>query len=330
MITRAIALFSVLAALGCSSQQTPPPEDPASCNDLQTAAAPHGGGIDAKTGTMQQAFLANTKEPLLIGGVPADPKDWPASVYARSGGSACSATVVGERTVKIAAHCISNGGTITFSAGSNAYSAVCTHHPSYRGNSTADWALCVTNRTVTGIPFENLGVNEKLEIGGTLRLTGYGCIRPGGGGGNDGVFRIGNATIRGLPSGMNYDTTTRGGGALCYGDSGGAAYFERADGTRVIVGTNSRGNIATESYLSSVNTAAFRDWATAWGVAKGNVRLCGMHTDAVGCRDGGAPPINRKFVVGAKAACVEGVVKPGFEAKKLEIKESVRKALEGY
>lgn len=230
--------------------------------------------------------------PTLIGGVPANPADWPASVYARMGGAACSATVVGERVLLIASHCVSNGGTARFQVGANAYSAVCSHAPGYPSNSTYDWTLCLVDRPVTGAPYEWLAEDgSDLAVGQGLRLTGYGCVRSGGGGGNDGVFRIGKAPIISLPStgGTNADIVSRGTSALCYGDSGGAAYHEDADGSRYIVGVNSRGNISTTSYLSAVYHSRFRTFMQTWSTAKG-VKICGFHVDAVGCRVQGSEP----------------------------------------
>lgn len=209
----AAALCALAIVAGCNSPapKQPPDIEPSSCDELHEGAlvpVKPARGLSARLNTVRQAILqvSASGEPALIGGVPAEPKDWPASVYASAGGSRCSATVIGERSVIIAAHCVGNGGSITFTAGSNAYQAKCSHHPSYRQNSTADWALCFTTRPVTGVPFENLGVSAKLAVGEELRLTGYGCIRPGGGGGNDGIFRIGKSAIRSLPSGSNYDT----------------------------------------------------------------------------------------------------------------------------
>lgn len=226
--------------------------------------------------------------PMLIGGVPAKPEEWPASVYARMGNSACSATVVGERTLLIASHCVSNGGTASFSVGGNAYRSVCTHAPGYggwRGNSTYDWSLCLVDRKVTGIAFEALATtSEGVAVGVQLRLTGYGCIRSGGGGGNDGVFRIGTAPVTSLPSGSNADIVTRGQVALCYGDSGGAVYLEKEDGSRVIVGVNSRGNISTTSYLPAVYHSQFKTFLASWASSKAQ-KICGVHADALGCRD---------------------------------------------
>lgn len=241
---------------------------------------------------MSSSIAAAQMGPTLIGGQPAKPEEWPASVYARMGNSACSATVVGERVLLIASHCVSNGGTASFTVGGNAYRATCTHTPGYggfRGNSTYDWSLCLVDRKVTGIPYERLATDSSgVAAGVTLRLTGYGCIRQGGGGGNDGVFRIGTAPVVSLPSGSNADIVTRGQAALCYGDSGGAAYLEKSDGTRVIVGVNSRGNISTTSYLPAVYHSQFRNFITSWTGRNGQ-KICGVHGDAQGCRDASDP-----------------------------------------
>jgi hypothetical protein len=226
--------------------------------------------------------------PVLIGGTPAPAADWPASVYARMGNAACSATVIGERTLLIASHCVSNGGTATFSVLSNQYRATCSHTPGYPSNSTYDWSLCLVDRPVTGIEYERLATSgDNLSTGTVLRLTGYGCIRSGGGGGNDGVFRIGTAPIVDLPSGSDADIVTRGQAALCYGDSGGAVYLEK-DGVREIVGVNSRGNISTTSYLPAVYHSQFKAKIASWKVQSGQ-KICGIDTDAVRCR-GGVPP----------------------------------------
>lgn len=231
------------------------------------------------------AAPAYAQQPSLIGGTPAPAADWPASVYASMGNASCSATVIGERVLLIASHCVGNGGTARFTVLSNQYSAVCSHTAGYPNNSTYDWALCLIDRKVEGVPYENLATDgDGLSVGTVLRLTGYGCIRRGGGGGNDGVFRIGTAPVIDLPSGSDADITTRGSAALCYGDSGGAAYLEKSDGTRVIVAVNSRGNISTTSYLPDVRHPQFKAKIASWKVSSGQ-KICGIDADAVGCRD---------------------------------------------
>lgn len=271
----------------------------------------------------------------LINGEVAPFSDWPASKYIRSGNSACSATLVGPQALITAAHCVRNGGSVTFSNGSSGYTGRCTHHSEYDYvawhyvremllsgqaqkaefgelvNATADWAMCKLDREV---PLGEVPMYETLlrdpsvvKVGMKVRLTGYGCTKPGGGGGNDGPFRIGFATVTDVPSGKDNDTVTAGGGALCFGDSGGGAYVELAPGVRVYFGTNSRGDIKKYSYLSSVFTATaqkfFADWAT-----KNGVKVCGYSTDTKNCR-GLLPPVPPKeFTVVGKTVAVKVVV----------------------
>lgn len=233
-------------------------------------------------------------EPTLIGGRPADPKDFPASVYASMSGSRCTATVVGPRVLFIAAHCVSNGGTASFSVGPNQYRSTCTHSSDYQGNSTADYALCAVERDVTGIEYENVATDAStVRVGDEVLLTGYGCVRDGGGGGNDGVYRIGEAKVRRTPSGSNNDIVTAGGAALCFGDSGGPAfkYLDTAKTKRALISINSRGTIRLggESYLSAVYSTQGKRFIAAWK-ARNPLKICGVDADAPNCRGGVTPP----------------------------------------
>lgn len=278
-----------------------------------------------------KSVMFMVQSPMLIGGRAADPSEWPASVYAKVGGGACSATLVGDRVLFIASHCIDDGQSVSFTAHANAYKARCAHHPEYKKNDTADWALCLVDRPVTGVPFEVFGPDVQLAVDSTLLLSGYGCIKPGGGGGNDGIFRIGNATVKGLPYGKTYDIVTKGGSALCFGDSGGAV-FSVTDKARYIVGVNSRGDIATMSYLPAISAQSFLTWANAWAKASNNVRICGIHSDALGCRlsENPAPLVDGKFEVYGKAACVRGSVAPNYLDRKEEIVETLKRNLDQF
>ncbi len=223
--------------------------------------------------------------PTLIGGREADPKEWPASVYASMGNAACTATVVGPEVLLIAAHCVDHGGIAKFAIGPNQYSSKCSRSPLYRQGTDHDLALCKIENPVKGIPFENLNQDpDLLKVGNEILLTGYGCIRQGGGGGNDGIYRIGEATITRLPN--PYDLTARGKAALCFGDSGGPAfvYLDAEKTKRVQISVNSKGDIRTTSYLTSVSTKASVDFLTSWSDAN-QVRICGVHSDVDGCRD---------------------------------------------
>ena len=318
-----VALLFLLP--GC---KTPPPSPPGpqcaaipDCEQKQQTV--HGLGASL---TVQKMMLS----PMLIGGKAVDGAEWPASVYTHAGSSSCSATLVGERVLFMAAHCMSNGGGVTFSAHANAYKATCFHHPEYKKNETADWALCLVDRPVTGILFEVLGVNVLVPLNSDLTLSGYGCLKPGGGGGNDGIFRIGIAKVKGLPAGKTYDIVTKGGAALCFGDSGGAAYSV-VDKARYVVAINSRGDISTMSYLSGVNSETFFEWAKVWSLSYNNVRLCGIHPDAVSCRNGSpAPQTDGKFEVVSKVGCVRGILSPNFLDKKVDIVQALAKSLEQF
>jgi hypothetical protein len=180
-----------------------------------------------------------------------------------------------------------------------------------------DLALCKINKKVEGIPFESVNTDPSLlAVNKEILLTGYGCVRQGGGGGNDGVYRIGEAKIIALPD--PYDLTARGKAALCFGDSGGPAfiYLDELKSKRVQISVNSKGDIRTTSYLTVTSSEASIDFMKKWA-SENKVEICGVTENAKGCR--GAedkpddPPVPPK-----PAACMEAY-------KKLEscIKEDV-------
>lgn len=231
------------------------------------------------------------QERTLINGREANPADFPASVLASMSGSACTGTVVGERVLFIAAHCVEGSLKATFSVGPNKYSTKCEITSRYARGVDHDLALCLTDKPVTGIPFESLNLDPSiLNIGDELLLTGYGCTKAGGSGGNDGTYRIGESKITSLPKGSTFDMTTSGGGALCYGDSGGPAfkYLDQSKTSRIVVSANSKGDIATTSYLTSTSTPESIEFITQWA-SKNQVKICGVDKTATGCRAGAAP-----------------------------------------
>lgn len=272
---------------------------------------------DERSYTVGQVMRGEAPE--LIGGVIADPAEFPASVWVGN----CTAVVAGEKVLLTAAHCTSNGGTKSFSVGTTKYSAKCTHHPSYRGNSTADWAICLVDKKVEGIPYEQVASEKEYELESEILLSGYGCRIWGGG--IDGKYRIGKAPVIRMPLGSNYDTVTRGKSALCSGDSGGPAWVV-SEGGRKLIGVNSRSNTTTTSYLSThwVETAQsfYKSWAE-----KNQVKICGIDQDALGCRDS-VPPIPNSFEVDGRVAKASVVLKAGFEELLEKLKLEITKLLE--
>lgn len=314
-----ILLFSLLLQ-ACSSVTT-------NCHSPDNEVGYQGNGRPAKRTVQHMIHQVDT----LVEGTAADPEKWPASVYARMEGAACSATLIGERVLLIASHCVSNEGKLSFTARANNYTARCTHHPDYdKDNFSADWTLCLVDRPVTGVLFESLVEDLKLKIGDAITLSGYGCIRPGGGGGNDGIFRVGTAIVEGLPYKTNYDIVVHGGAALCFGDSGGSAYVVKGD-KRFVFGVNSRGDIHTTSFLSSVSEKRFKEWARDWALKSNNVKICGLSEEAFYCRNENLNPLTvseNTFEVNSKAACVRGFVNPDFYNRKTDIIQRVQLTLD--
>ena len=185
--------------------------------------------------------------PTLINGKPVDRADWLEVV--RIGNQSCSATLVGMNCALTAAHCgrdgergpleIFNGPTVTYTV---------RQMPQYQGGSNYDLSVLVLDSDVS-VPFATVGLDHQFINGQDVDIAGYGCTRPGGGGGNDGILRWGESKVVGM-TGTDVVTQWRSGGAaLCFGDSGGPMFADGSNtGERIIIGINSKGNIRDTNY----------------------------------------------------------------------------------
>ncbi len=230
----------------------------------------------------------------LIGGFEADIRDFPASISAQfplqNGYGSCTATIVGPQVLLIASHCVRDNPSGSFTVGANKYKIACNMSDLYSQGTDHDIALCKIDHPVTGVVFENLNLDSSLvKVGDVLQLTGYGCINSNrngsGSGGNDGIYRVGEAMVKSLPSSFSYDYETLGASALCQGDSGGPSfkYLDAAKKFRVVVSANSKGNIVDTSYLASTSSEASVAFIKSWAKAKA-VYICGVHQEASNCR----------------------------------------------
>lgn len=224
--------------------------------------------------------------PLLIKGTPVEDDEnlfWPV-VRIITGNSGCSATVIGKRVLVTAAHCARTGSTSRFKISygphkGEEFTAKITRSELYP-NSDHDIALGYLNKEFPAIPASI--DRTRLEVGDVITLAGYGCVRPGGGGGNDGVLRQGDSTVIGR---NKWDTVTRepGGAALCYGDSGGPLFKDKK-----LSGINSKGNIKTTSYLARLDIEQTKEFFEEWS-DKHDANICGFNEQAEIC-GGQTPP----------------------------------------
>lgn len=233
----------------------------------------------------------------LIGGREVRPGEYPEVIRIRSGRSACSAALVGPRVVLTAAHCTKPDGEVVplsenllyeFQVGQLVYKARCKIAPDYRRQTgDQDMALCKTDREVS-VKYASLS-KEGPKLREIVTLIGYGCTQEGGGGGNDGILRVGEAPVIKESDLEWYSFHTKGDSALCFGDSGGPSFKLVRDPKaehHYIYGVNSRGDIKELSLLTAVYHPKSLKFARDFERSQG-VEICGLSLD---CDGGGEEP----------------------------------------
>jgi len=165
------------------------------------------------------------------------------------------------------------------------FQAKCEQTPEYRDQTEdLDFALCHTDKPID-VAYASIA-KEGPKIGDEVTLSGYGCIKQGGGGGNDGILRIGLAKVSQLPTEDNW-FYTQDTAALCFGDSGGPAFKmikSPKQEMHYVMGVNSQGNIKDLSLLTALwidkSQKFFKSFA-----AEHKVDICGVTKDCKGPSD---------------------------------------------
>lgn len=273
--------------------------------------------LSASAGYAQQQQLmipippSNDFQPEILNGKAAVAKEWRATLQFESNGGLCTSTIVGDKVILTAAHCVSNQAQATVLFNNKVTSITCTHHPQYKGNScltaatvaqiagcTADVALCAADTAFPAeldsgekVKFETVNANASaVKKDDKVILLGFGCTQAGGS--VSPILRIGTAAVSAVPvpgassvpnNTMQEYLTVQGGSAVCQGDSGGSAFNSESMTNRKIVGVNSRGNISTVSFLTSVSDTNIQDFLKAWSTQR-NVEICGVTAGAKNCR----------------------------------------------
>jgi len=211
----------------------------------------------------------------LINGRPALSGEFPEVVYISAGMSRCSASIIGPQTILTAAHCVKTGQTIHQVMNQIVFTAKCQQSPEYK-LSGHDMALCKTDRVMKPGKFAVVA-SHGPKLGDKVELSGYGCLGSNGGG-NDGILRVGEATVNILPVNTHWfetnDLT-----AACFGDSGGPSYLAMKDpmkDTHYVIGLNSQGDIKKRSLMTNLWLGTSQKFLKDFSVSQG-VKICGVN-----------------------------------------------------
>jgi len=258
-----VFILALFVATSCNAKKYPAP------GDLLTGFPPDSGPAKYPTG-------GGTVSPTLIGGQPVDPADpfVQGILKIKTDQSGCTASLIGPRVMITAAHCGKSGTSSVFQVQGNSYSTENERSPIYPSKDH-DIMLGLVDKPVEGIRYHSVA-SVPAKVGDPVYLYGYGCINPGGGGGNDGILRHGESEINSF---SNFDFVAKkpDGAALCFGDSGGPGFVE-VDGKKWQIGINSKGNISDTSYLADLSKheslTFIKDFAD-----KHSVEVCGINKD---------------------------------------------------
>lgn len=192
-----------------------------------------------------------TLEPFITDGQ-ADPGH-PSVGELNSGGAGCTATLIGQRTVLTAAHCVpANSATFTL-GGQTLHSAQVIAHPSYGGGNSGDVAVVILQQPVQGVSPSPIAVGGP-QVGQSIVLVGFG--KTGENANDYGTKRMGANTVSQVgPTTFSF----QGASNVCNGDSGGPT-FVNVGTQQVVYGVHSTKSGFCGSGGTDMRVDAYKDW----------------------------------------------------------------------
>jgi Trypsin/Bacterial Ig domain len=174
---------------------------------------------------------AEPDDPQIVGGIAAGSCQWPSTVMLDDGGILCTGTLVHPRIVLYAAHCGVDFDQVVFGEGDVGYTASvseCRRRSNVPDITPLDYAYCELSRPIEGVPIAPILYGCEAEI-----LTPDREVVIVGFGENAdevaGIKRWATTTYEGTDDGM---VVVGGDGVSAwFGDSGGPAFVELADGS---------------------------------------------------------------------------------------------------
>jgi len=234
-------------------------------------------------------LLASTSraDSRIINGVPVPPGHFSEVIQVDVNHAICTATVVGPRVVLTAAHCGRDGETAKFKVNGKQYEGEFFRHPGFP-DKDIDIGLIVSRFDITGVSPAH--VFAQVDVGQEVFLLGYGCSLAGGGG-QDGLMRMGASTVTGY-SENDFVSKRPDGGAFCFGDSGGPTFIKESGKYRV-VGVASKGNLLDTNYSANLTQSFQFLFSTAEAE---DVKICGLNSECDEVGVSGAPEFKEKVI----------------------------------
>ena len=240
----------------------------------------------AGCGPLEADDLAQTADPIVNGqldyGHPAVGR-----VATPLGGGHCTGTLIGQRTVLTAGHCVENRSSASFIVGGRRYKGSAAANPRYfqRPWYDGDVGVIRLHQAVAGIAPRKL-CSAPPALGNSITIVGFGFT--GTQAYDYGTKRWGQNTVaRVTPANLEIQSGISGARAqVCYGDSGGAAFRGSC-----LLGVTSYGRGGCENLSGFVRVDANASWvkqtasdATIGQTAAAPAPACQRVCDKSGCR----------------------------------------------